>query len=393
MQKGTDTFTACYAKFGTRAPPIKALMDELGRWSTKYREYEAVLADCHACYFGQRQQLTAPIIYAKMAQLNAAHADDLPSWVRAGSSFLQRICHSETQLYHRFFPAASDGLKYVWAWCPEPWGCVVARGEWLSAGTRATCSDLLEALTDILYDHVRPIAIKLNDVNMLAELCDIISTEILSESATSMVPWGTWRGISIHHIVPMPCRAVQATRARRSTGRCSRSSRTSRRGSCTACRRTSGPTSACTSPQTPTSTTRASSSAPPPPGPSRARAAPRRRGAPPPQVCVVRQHMAGGPSGGPSVKRSPMNSSFAGSGDADVYSTWYVPLHRTLMALSLLYRCLEVCMPCRTPCPLPPGSHRRCTLRVVSAEVCVRGHRAGRRVDVQGRPRARRRPH
>ena len=38
MQKGVDTFTANYAKFGTKAPPIKALMDELEHWSPKYKE-------------------------------------------------------------------------------------------------------------------------------------------------------------------------------------------------------------------------------------------------------------------------------------------------------------------------------------------------------------------
>ena len=44
--------------------------------------YAAVLADCQACYFAQRQELTAPIIYAKMAELNRNHINDLPTWVR-----------------------------------------------------------------------------------------------------------------------------------------------------------------------------------------------------------------------------------------------------------------------------------------------------------------------
>lgn len=44
----------------------------------------------------------------------------------------------------------------------------------------------------------------------------------------------------------------------------------------------------------------------------------------------------------------------AASADSNAYSTWYTPLHRTLMALSLLYRCLDVCTPilvmARIPC-------------------------------------------
>eukprot|EP00124_Ichthyophonus_hoferi_P004781 Ihof_evm2s575 gene=Ihof_evmTU2s575 len=153
---GADTFTVIYAKYGVRAPSISPVMEEMGQWGHKYPGYHAVLTDTQACYFTQRLQLVSPIIQSRLNELNNSFMNDLPTWLRTGCAFLQRICQNEYQLYHRFFHATADGL-----------------------------GSLMESLTEQLYDTIRPFLIKLTDNDLLAELCDIVATEILSDISQS----------------------------------------------------------------------------------------------------------------------------------------------------------------------------------------------------------------
>ncbi|KNC70521.1 hypothetical protein SARC_16949, partial [Sphaeroforma arctica JP610] len=37
------------------------------------------------------------------------------------------------------------------------------------------------SLTDIIYDEIRPHLIRITDLNALAELCDVVSTEVLAD--------------------------------------------------------------------------------------------------------------------------------------------------------------------------------------------------------------------
>lgn len=84
--------TSCKHVFSS---PVK-LLSKL-KTSSKYilvvwRRYAAVLADCQACYFAQRQELTAPTIYAKMTELNKNHQNDLPTWVCMPAVWKKKAC-------------------------------------------------------------------------------------------------------------------------------------------------------------------------------------------------------------------------------------------------------------------------------------------------------------
>eukprot|EP00123_Amoebidium_parasiticum_P014036 comp22291_c1_seq1/m.33053 comp22291_c1_seq1/g.33053 ORF comp22291_c1_seq1/g.33053 comp22291_c1_seq1/m.33053 type:complete len:828 (-) comp22291_c1_seq1:66-2549(-) len=259
--KGADTFTVLYAKFGTRAPSVKALMDELEQWGSKYAEYQAVLYDSQACYFAQRLQLVTPIIHQRVLELNVQHAHDLPTWLRTGCAFLQRICQNEYQLYHRFFSTACDGL-----------------------------GELLEGLTDVLYDHVRPLLIKLTDVHLLAELCDILATEILSDLARSASNLEAFSAVVGQILEDLQGRLVYRAQSYLQT-------------EVGAYRPTAEDLAY------PEKLQRMGGSNP-----------------------VSRSSSVA--STGPITRNSSM-------ADSDLYSTWYPPMHRTLMCLSMLYRCIE----------------------------------------------------
>eukprot|EP01134_Creolimax_fragrantissima_P002915 CFRG2915T1 len=152
MSDRKDAFTAAYGLYGSKASSVLTLMRAMQEGSSTYDEYAAVLLDCQTCYFAQRNQIILPLIKGKLDELNKVYQHDMPQWLRLAGSYIQRVCLSEYLLFHRFFPSACDSLH-----------------------------GFLETLTDIVYDEIRPHLIQTTDLNTLAELCDVVATEVLAD--------------------------------------------------------------------------------------------------------------------------------------------------------------------------------------------------------------------
>jgi len=149
----TNAFTLFYGRFRTRAPRIKALMEQLElrqNVNEPNSEYATLLSDCHQCYIAQRQTLLAPSVSESIRLLSEKHSRDHCTLVRSGCAFLIHMCQDEYQLFYNFFavkPPLFDAF--------------------------------LESLCLTLYDLLRPLIIHINHLETLAELCSILKVEMM----------------------------------------------------------------------------------------------------------------------------------------------------------------------------------------------------------------------
>ncbi|XP_065889132.1 conserved oligomeric Golgi complex subunit 3-like [Dysidea avara] len=146
------TYSNYYGKFRTNASRIKILMKEIEQRLDKYPDAQVLLRDCQKCYISQRRQLLLPIIATSNEAFQKQHGTDTCNLVRSSCNYLCRLCQSEHQLYYHFFTLPSSELN-----------------------------GLLESLCFSLYDVLRPIIIKINHLETLAELCSILNTEMIEE--------------------------------------------------------------------------------------------------------------------------------------------------------------------------------------------------------------------
>lgn len=151
-----NAFTLFYGKFRTHAPRIRTLMEQIEERVEKSLEYQQLLADCHQCYFTQRELLVGPSVSAAISELASNHQRDHCSLVRSGCAFLVHVCEDEYQLFQQFFSLPTNDLN-----------------------------KFLERLCNRLYDILRPIIIHINHLETLAELCSILKVEMLEEHVQS----------------------------------------------------------------------------------------------------------------------------------------------------------------------------------------------------------------
>lgn len=76
---------------------------------------------------------TEHLFFLSTGSLVAQHASDLPMLLREGCAHMVRVCVNEYQLYQHFFSTVHEGLD-----------------------------DLLDHLTRVLYDEVRPLILRRN---------------------------------------------------------------------------------------------------------------------------------------------------------------------------------------------------------------------------------------
>lgn len=176
----TNAFTLFYGRFRTRAPRIKALMEQLElRQSNNVNnnggaldgnsssEYAQLLSDCHQCYVTQRQTLLAPSVSESIRLLSEKHSRDHCTLVRSGCAFLIHMCQDEYQLFFNFFsikPPLFDAF--------------------------------LESLCLTFYDLLRPLIIHINHLETLAELCSILKIEMMEQSHNDTLPFSSASSVS-----------------------------------------------------------------------------------------------------------------------------------------------------------------------------------------------------
>ncbi|XP_064615702.1 conserved oligomeric Golgi complex subunit 3-like [Liolophura sinensis] len=147
-----NAFTLFYGKFRANAPRVKALMEQIEQRTNKSPQYEQLLADCHQCYFTQRQTLLGPSVANAIADLASKHARDHCALMRSGCAFMVHVCEDEHQLFFNFFSRFAPELD-----------------------------EMLEKLCNNLYDVFRPLIIHINHLETLAELCSILKVEMIEE--------------------------------------------------------------------------------------------------------------------------------------------------------------------------------------------------------------------
>ncbi|OWF49103.1 conserved oligomeric Golgi complex subunit 3-like isoform X2 [Mizuhopecten yessoensis] len=152
LNVGDNAFTLFYGKFRANAPRVKSLMEELEQRVDKSPEYVQILADCHQCYFQQREVLLGPSVSSTVTDLATKHARDHCALMRSGCAFMVHVCEDEHQLYFNFFSKPTSQLD-----------------------------EMLEHLCNSLYDMFRPLIIHINHLETLSELCSILKIEMLEE--------------------------------------------------------------------------------------------------------------------------------------------------------------------------------------------------------------------
>uniref|UniRef100_A0A0K2TFR0 Conserved oligomeric Golgi complex subunit 3 n=1 Tax=Lepeophtheirus salmonis TaxID=72036 RepID=A0A0K2TFR0_LEPSM len=166
-ENNEKAFTIFYGKFRALAPRVSHIMEQVESKTSKgyvsdkletgghlgpsplWQHYESLLADCQSVYFSCRNRLLMPSIQSTVTYISSKHVRDHCGLMRAGYSFMLHICDDEYQLYYRFFNSDTPLLN-----------------------------EYLENLTQVLYDHFRPLVIHLQHLETLSEITGILRSEI-----------------------------------------------------------------------------------------------------------------------------------------------------------------------------------------------------------------------
>lgn len=142
-----DFETRAYIKFRSLANNLSPLCKEIESRAQR-REYQSLLSDCHYCYFQQRNR----ILYSKVENdiKGFSKLDDLAAMIRSGCAYLIKLCQSEYELYKQFFSSFSTAMR-----------------------------NLLEGFGDMLYNSLRPLFIRAQEVDLLCSSAHILKSEIL----------------------------------------------------------------------------------------------------------------------------------------------------------------------------------------------------------------------
>jgi len=139
--------TRAYIRFRTLASSLRPLCEEIEKRGRR-REYQALLSDCHYCYFQQRYKLLSGSVQQNI--LNLQQLPDLTSMIRSGCAYLIRICQNEHELYRLFFSTFSTAMR-----------------------------NMLEGFGDMLYTALRPLFIRAQEIDLLCSAAHVLKTEIL----------------------------------------------------------------------------------------------------------------------------------------------------------------------------------------------------------------------
>jgi len=166
VQSSSDSadasFTLFYGKFRMHAPRIKMLMQEIEKRSKTNEDFSTLLADCYECYYEQRRALLHSMVTKAVTDICTENASNLPALVRAGCSYIARMCANEYQLYQHFFHTIDAGLDFF-----------------------------LEGLANVLYDACRPLIIhNVTVIDVLVELCSVLRVEAVDATGVETASFG-----------------------------------------------------------------------------------------------------------------------------------------------------------------------------------------------------------
>jgi len=184
-QPAADPTAALYARFRALLPDLRPLLSYAERRAGEGRggEYAALMEDVGALYHETRSRLLSDHVASACASAGAVAGGDACALARAASSFLLALSADEWHLSAAVFgsappPAAADGAPPP----PPPDAAAAAAAEDAAC---ARLAPLLEQLGGPFYDLLRQAALRLRDLDSLAELIDVLQREVLGEAAAA----------------------------------------------------------------------------------------------------------------------------------------------------------------------------------------------------------------
>jgi len=145
-----------YVQFQSVADAVKETLDKIASRVSHGKEYMVVLNECRQSYFRQRRTLLLDAVRGRLAAAAAEGKGNLGEVARQGCLILCDVCHREYKLLLRFMPAVDAG-----------------EGHGLDM--------LMDPLCDCLIDMLRPLYLKVVDVDELCALVVILKGEVLEE--------------------------------------------------------------------------------------------------------------------------------------------------------------------------------------------------------------------
>jgi conserved oligomeric Golgi complex subunit 3 len=137
-----------YIRFRVSIEPLRPIISEMNKKSNHLQIY---LMDCFDCYYQKRNILLNEIVTEKIKSLISE--GNLINLVRVGCSYLIQTYIQEIQLFENFFK--NENLEII---------------------------SLLENYSNFLYEGLRSLIIKVNDIEILCDIILILRNEILNEA-------------------------------------------------------------------------------------------------------------------------------------------------------------------------------------------------------------------
>lgn len=157
----TTMTSLLYAKFRVGAADLKQLGLEIqkralpppGSEPGTQGEYQSLMNELYQSYSAARGRLLVPLIRTKLAEISAAPSTskDLLQFARSSVGYIRGICLDEYDLWHEWFDG--DGGLY----------------------------EFLEAITEPLYDYLRPRTIRETQLPKLCDLCSLLQVRYMQE--------------------------------------------------------------------------------------------------------------------------------------------------------------------------------------------------------------------
>ncbi|KAK6349860.1 Golgi transport complex subunit 3 [Orbilia brochopaga] len=139
-----------YAKFRVGGNQLRELADEIEK-RCGHEEYFSLLSECYNFYFSVRQRLLYPIVTKTMRDMSTSK--DLVGFARVSISYIRSICLDEYELFFNYFSSGEQQLY-----------------------------DYLEAISEPLYDHLRPRIMRESQLVKLCELCSLLQSRYMRDA-------------------------------------------------------------------------------------------------------------------------------------------------------------------------------------------------------------------
>ncbi|KAJ3108445.1 Golgi transport complex subunit 3 [Phlyctochytrium planicorne] len=160
-----------YIKFKSQLAALKPLIEEIEKRCEGHREYLGLLGECTGSYFAARKALLGPIIISEI--LNLAEGKDMLSIAKDGAAYVLSVCTDECALYYQFFTLGQEDFGRY-----------------------------LESLCSALYDHLRPMILREQQINTITELCRTLQVHLDTVDAFNPEPFELETSISDMELPP-----------------------------------------------------------------------------------------------------------------------------------------------------------------------------------------------